>query len=325
MDGAEFDRLHGVADQVVAARAHRLNRQQERRVSEYERALPEFDAVFTLASQAIRERGWARLQRGTEAYGDALPWPKTEQRLRLRPSETTIWAGPNGSWKSLTVNFILGHLAATGRRVFVASLELTADDQIARLATQMLCTAHPVRSRFDALMDRLDDNLMLYDFVGRLRAERAVALARYAATDLQAQHVLIDNLTMVVPPGRDADEQGARFVAGLYQVGRDTGAHIHLIAHVRKPEDSSRILSRYEIRGTGAAPDMVDNVVMMQINEAKRVAQENDSGARAEEPDLWLNVDKQRHAAYRGRLGFWQHAGSLRLCQSGIDVPEAYA
>ena len=321
----DLDRLHGVADQVVAARSHRLTGRQEKRVSEYERALPEFDAIFTAASADMRERGWQRLQRNTDTYGEPLPWGKTQQRFRLRPSEMTIWAGPNGSWKSLTVNYILGDLAYRGSRVFVASLELTADDQLARMARQMLCAEHPVRSRYNRLMDQLGDNLIVYDFVGRIRPERAVALARYAATDLQAQHVLIDNLTMVVPPGRDSDEQAAKFCAALYQVGRDTGAHIHLIAHVRKPEDSARILNRYDIRGTGAATDMVDNVVMMQVNEAKRVAVDNGKTDRDEEPDLWLTVDKQRHGSYRGRLGFWQVQTSLRLAQSGIDSPEPYA
>jgi twinkle protein len=318
----EFERLHEVADQV--ARAHRLDGKQEARVSQYERELPEFDAIFTCASSDIRERGWQRLQRD-ENYGSAMPWHKTHRKFRLRPSETTIWAGPNGSWKSGTVNFILGHMAYHGERAFVASLELTADDQLARLSWQMLCNRHPVRSRYDDLMDRLGDNLMIYDFVGQVRPQRAVALARYAAVELQAQHILIDNLTMVVPPGRDADEQAARFVAGLYQVGRDTGAHIHLIAHVRKPEDQNRMLTRYDIRGTGAAPDMVDNVVMMQINEAKRAAQERDSGAMTEEPDLWVTVDKQRHGGYRGRFGFWQYDTTLRLGENGVDLPEAYA
>lgn len=324
MNHDDYERLRAVADQVAASRAHRLSGKQEQRVSEYERELPEFDAIFTAASSELRERGWQRMQRDLNSYGAALPWRKAESRFRLRPSETTIWSGPNGSWKSLTVNFILGHLAFCGQRVFVASLELTADDQLARLATQMLCNSKPTRSRYDALMDRLADNLMVYDFVGSVRPERAVALARYAATDLQAQHVLIDNLTMVVPPGRDADERAARCVAGLYQVGRDTGACMHLIAHVRKPDEGNRFLTRYDIRGTGAAPDMVDNVVMMQINEGKRAARENDDPRRDEEPDVYMTVDKQRHGTYRGRMGFWQHETTMRLCECGFDTPEAY-
>jgi twinkle protein len=303
----------------------RLNGAQETRVRDYERELPEADKVFTLASGELRERGWARLQRKEDAYGAALPWPKTETRFRLRPSETTVWAGPNGSMKSLTVNFILAHLAYHAQRVFVASLELTADDQIARIARQMLCNPYPTRARYDALMDRLGDSLMVFDFVGQVRPERAVALARYAATDLQAQHVLIDNLTMAVPPGRDSDEKGARFVAGLYQVGRDTGAHMHLIAHVRKPDDDSRFLNRYDIRGTGAAPDQVDNVVMVQTNETKRKSMEGGSDAKREEPDLFVTVDKQRHGGFRGRMGFWFYERSLRLAESGIETPQEYA
>jgi twinkle protein len=303
---------------------HRLSGRQERRVSEYERELPEFDAVYTMMATEMRERGWQRLQRDIDTYGSQLPWPKTWRRFRLRPGEMTLYAGPNGSWKSLTVGHMMGHCAWHGERVFVASLELTADDQIARLSRQMLCAESPSRERYDALHNRLGDHWMLYDFVGRLRPERAVALARYAATDLQAQHVCIDNLTMVVPPGRDADEQAARFVAGLYQVGRDTGAHIHLIAHVRKPDDDGRELTRYDTRGTSAAPDMVDNCVMIWNNEAKRRAADAGRDDHREEPDIWVKVDKQRHGRYRGRMGFWRHETSLRLCESAVDILEPY-
>ncbi len=296
----------------------------ERRIDRYEKPLQEFDKVLTAASSDMVERGWARLQRDTDNYGSQLPWPKTRTRLRLRPSETTIWAGPNGSLKSATVNFILAHLAWHGERIFMASLELTADDQLARIAKQMLANPHPVRSRYDALMERLGDQVALYDYVGHLRLERAVALARYAATDLQANHVLIDNLTMVVPPSRDSDGLAAKFVAGLYQVGRDTGAHIHLIAHVRKPDDDNRFLNRYDIRGTGAAPDMVDNCVLIQRNEAKQKAIDAGKNDRYEEPDLWMTVDKQRHSPFRGRIGFWLYETNLRLGESGLDVPKPY-
>lgn len=302
----------------------------ERGIDRYMKELPEAEKVLTLQSSDLRERGWARLQRNVDDYGSDLPWPKTKTRFRLRPGEMTIWAGPNGSFKSATVNFILAHLAWNGERVFLASLELTVDDQMARLAKQMLGSAHPIRSRYDGLMDRLGDSLALYDFVGRVKPERAVALARYAATDLQAQHVLIDNLTMVVPPGKDSDGTAANFVAGLYQVGRDTGAHIHLIAHVRKPDDDGRILNRYDIRGTGAAPDVVDNCVLIQRNEAKRKAEDDFRMGRTqvnpkrEDPDLWMNVDKQRHAPFSGRMGFWVYETNLRLAESGIDHPEPY-
>jgi twinkle protein len=289
---------------------------QEPGIFKYEKSLPEADSIFTMASQDLRERGWARLSRREEDYGDSMPWPKTNKLFRLRPHETTIWAGPNGSKKSLTVNWILGNLAFAGTKVFFASFELTVDDQIARLTRQFTDCINPERHRFDRLMDKLDENLCVYDFVGQIRPERALALARYAAQDLGCKHILIDNLTMVVPPGKDADEKGARFVAGLYQIGRDTGAHIHLICHVRKPEDVKKQLSRYDIRGTGAAPDQVDNVVMLQLNETK---EENNT-----EPDIYMTIDKQRHGAHRGRMGFWFYERSLRLAESGINPPERY-
>lgn len=302
------DRLEQVAEKLRQRRPKHL----EEAISRYERELPEADAVYSVSS--VRERGWVRLQHNSEEYGHAMPWPKTARQFRMRPGEMTIWAGPNGSLKSMTTNFIMGHLAFHGVRAFVASLELTVDDQIARLARQMLCREYPTRPQFDELMDRLGENLTVYDFVGQVRPERMVALARYAASDLQAQHVLVDNLTMTVPPGRNSDEQAARFIAGLYQVGRDTGAHIHLIAHVRKPPDEG-FLNRYDVRGTGAAVDQVDNVVLIQRGAENK---------KDDDADLYLTVDKQRHASWRGRIQFWIHETTARLMQTGADYPKGY-
>jgi twinkle protein len=296
----------------------------EAHLKAYERDLPEIDVVYTLMASGMRERGWNRLQRDVSTYGSALPWHKAQAKFRLRPSEMTIWAGPNGSLKSATVNFILADRAFHGDRVFLASLELTADDQIARLAMQLTGTDRPTRPQFDDIMDRLGDNLTVYDFVGGMRPERAVALARYAASELQAQHILIDNLTMVVPPGRNSDEQAARLVAALYQVGRDTGAHIHLIAHVRKPDEGVKVLTRYDIRGTGAAPDMVDNCVLMWRNEGKVRARDNDDDSKRDEPDIYFNVDKQRHAPWRGVLGFWLYESCMRLGEKPFEAPGSY-
>jgi len=309
------------ADRIISATGRitgNLNK-----VSQYEKNLPEADSVYSFLSPELRERGWQRLTRKEADYGSALPWRKTRELFRLRPNETTIWAGPNGAKKSLLVNYILADLAFRGERVLLASFELTADDQIARIARQLLCTDSPTREAYDALIDRLSDNLMVYDFVGQIRPERALALARYAAADLKCNHVLIDNLTMVVPPSQNADERAAKFVAGIYQIGRDVGCHMHLICHVRKPNDPDQVLNRYDIRGTGAAPDQVDNVVIIQQNE-KKLREIELGTSNYKDPDMYIFVDKQRHASYRGRMGFWFYEKSLRVADSGIEPPSAY-
>lgn len=325
---AELVLRHHREHRIGSWREWQVVQQLDAKLKAYERDLPPLDVVRTLASETVREEGWARYAMEEDSRGSPLPWRKLLSKLRLRDGEMTIWAGPNGSLKSATVNFVLGTLAIQrNESSFIASMEMTLPDQVARLARQMLAEPRgtpELRGAFDELMGKLDDKIMLYDYVGQLKPTRVVALARYAAVELRARHILIDNLTMVVPPGKDTDEQGARFVAGLYQVGRDTGSHIHLIAHVRKPDGSGRILNRYDIRGTGSAPDMVDNVVMLQMNELKRLARDRNelTDVMAREPDITMHVDKQRHGWYVGLQNFWIHPPTLRLLESGIEVPE---
>lgn len=321
----DLARHNALADEIVEARKQEWTpRGADPLIDKYETELPEADQIMRLLDGNMRERGWQRLQRDDRTYGSALPWPKTSDRFRLRPAEMTIWAGPNGVGKSSNVNFVLGHLAWHNETVFIGSLELSVEDQIARLARQMLCNPHPVRARFDRLIDKLGKHYYVYDHIGRVRPERALAIARYAAIECKARHVLIDNLTMVVPPGaRDSDQVAANFVAGLYRVAHDTKCHIHLIAHVRKPSDPNERLTRYDIRGTGAASDMVDNCVLIQLNEKKQREKEEDRASQ-EDPDVWVIVDKQRHAGWRGKFGFWFYETSLRLAESGLDIPLPY-
>src|SRR5690606_20061682 len=56
-------------------------------------------------------------------HGIQLPWKKTWDDLRLRPGETSIWAGINGHGKSAVVAHIVADQATRGVRCCVASME----------------------------------------------------------------------------------------------------------------------------------------------------------------------------------------------------------
>jgi twinkle protein len=125
---------------------------------------------------------------------------------------------------------------------------------------------------------------------------------------------------MIVPPGHNSDEQAARFVAGLVQIARETGIHVHLVGHIRKPEDARR-LSRYDWRGTGACADMVHNVLIVQGNAKKRGAEERGDSTYDKDPDTSLIVDKQRNGASCAPIGLWWWDKSLSWAESGLDRP----
>ena len=211
--------------------------------------------------------------------------------------------------------------ALQGRRTLVCSLEMDVGTQLIRMARQALCKSDFNYDEMDLLQMRVGLDLFFFDFVGQVSPDRIFSLCSYAATQMKVSHIVIDNLTMVVPPGRNSDEDAARFVAGLVQIGRETGIHIHIVGHIRKPDDDKR-LSRYDWRGTGACSDMVHNVFIVQSNSKKRKANEQGKGYEFDkEPDHYVRVDKQRNGEYQGDIGLWWRYKSLNWSESGFEQP----
>jgi twinkle protein len=284
---------------------------QFRSASGEPRRLEDIPALGSAMHGTFEERAWAKIQQSDLLHGDALPWSKTHEKIRFRPHEVTAWIGPNGDGKSLLVNYVAAHWAIQETPVVICSLEMDVGIQIKRLTRQFLCTAEPQRRDFEMLLARLL-HLHFADYVGHIAP--ALMLRHVRGWAEKFRHIVIDNLTLIVPPGRSSDELAVVFVRGLVEIARDTGCHIHLIGHVRKP-DEQRAPSRYDWRGTGACPDLVHNVLIVYGNDKKRRSEETGDVKHAGEPDVTIAVDKQRNGEYRGRLGFWWRGAALQLVQ----------
>jgi len=284
------------------------------------RSLSDIPVIDSAHGLDFEERAWVKIQQSDALYGDTMPWPKTHDKLRLRPGEVTAWIGPNRDGKSLLTGYLAAHWALQENMVLMCSLEMDVGLQLKRISRQLLCTETPQRSTFEMLLARLI-YLNFLDFVGHKPPAQMLAIAREAGS--RFRHVFIDNLTLIVPPGRNTDESSATFVRGLVEVARDTGCHIHLVGHVRKPEQD-RSLNRYDWRGTGACADMVHNVVIVQANEKKRARVDRGDFSMADKPDVFLTIDKQRNGEYHGKLGFWWRAAALQLVEYGTDEPKRF-
>lgn len=248
--------------------------------------------------------------------GDALPWRKAEHRLRLRPHETTLWAGANGSTKSTLLSEVMLSLAHAGRRVVVMSLEMPAYRVAAKMAIQAFAQRHPDPARVEAWAESLGEAMCFLDMTGDIEPAEAVKLTRYCAHELGTQHILIDNLTKIISADNEAAEQQRRFLAQIHRTGIDTGLHVHLVAHTRKPaggSDENRPPGRYEVAGSRTLVDQPDNVVMLWRNRPKEAAQEKGELGHASEPDLSIRVDKQRHGPFEGSIGLWMRRDCFRF------------
>lgn len=286
-------------------------------------AKTEYPALIRSAHDAdFGERAWARIQQADALYGDAMPWAKTHAKIRFRPGEVTAWIGPNRDGKSLLLGYLAAHWALQETSVLICSLEMDVGTQLKRISRQLLCTESPSKRDFEMLLARLL-YLRFFDHVGHLLPHQVLAAVKYAAVGAMARHVVVDNLTLIVPPGRNTDEVSAVFVRGLVEVARDTGCHIHLVGHVRKP-DEERLLNRYDWRGTGACPDMVHNVIVIQANEKKRRAIERGDFSKSADGDVFITVDKQRNGEFHGRMPFWWRPAALQLVEYGNDAPARF-
>lgn len=108
------------------------------------------------------------------------------------------------------------------------------------------------------------------------------------------------------------------FITDLTQLAQDTGLHIHLVAHCRKPGTSGEAIppTKYDIKGSSSISDQAANVVLVWWNKAKQEAMKktNPDEEQAAKPDAMVIVDKQRHSGWEGKLAMWFDERSLRFC-----------
>jgi twinkle protein len=251
--------------------------------------------------------------------GKVLPWPKTEGVFRLRPSELTIWAGENRAGKSALLNMVTMGMAAQGERILIVSLEMKPTDTIDRALRQFARSYQPTVRDVDALLEWATDRVWLYDYVGAVSISTLLPALRWAAAELGITHIVIDSLMRLGVGETDYDKQKLAIDA-LCTLKHDTGCHVHLVAHSRKPANAANRgeTSRYDVKGTGTISDLADNVVVVVRNEAKERKAAAGEDVREDEPDALLVVDKQRHgAAWTGIIKLWY----VGYCQQWIEKP----
>jgi twinkle protein len=248
--------------------------------------------------------------------GSGLPWPKTHEQFRLRPGEVTLWAGFNGSGKSLVLGQIMLHLLKD-EKVCIASLEMKPVTTLARMCRQALGANNPTDEYVRRFCDRGGDRLWLYNQLGTVNSERVISVIHYAAEKLGVQHFVIDSLMKCGIADDDYTGQ-KRFVDKLCAAAKDTGCHIHLVAHSRKGVDELTPPGKMDVKGSGSITDQVDNVMTVWRNKPKEqaVASRKADEKMLNESDTLLICDKQRNGEWEGKIGLWYDQPSMRFNES---------
>ncbi len=246
--------------------------------------------------------------------------------IDFREGEVTVWAGYNGHRKSMFAGQVALDLCCQRQPVVIASMEMSPSRTLARMARQAFATDKPLDEELQTFAKWTDGKLWIFDHMGRVNPSVMLAVCNYFAQELKGRHVFIDSFMMVCQSEESMDEQ-KQFMTDLVRTAAETGLHLHLIAHCRKPAGGDdKPPTKYDIKGSGAITDQAHNVVTVYANRAKKAALEkdpNDSRAQ-DDPDQLISIEKQRNGDFEGRLKLWFFEKGFRFMDDRTSPCEPY-
>ena len=248
-----------------------------------------------------------------------MPWGKLRERFSFRASEVTVYAGQNGSGKSLITGMIALQLLAQKRNVLIASFEMKPTTTLQRMVRQFSGTQFPGVEHYEDFARWVGNRLWFYDKQGESTRQQVIGVGHYAATNFQVHDYFIDSLMKCVK-GEDDYNSQKDFVSDCTNLARDTGLHVHLVHHIRKGSTDEAMPQKVDMKGSGSIADQVDNVFMMWRNKKKERLLEAGQMVDMDEPDAMLLCEKQRNGEHEPRLRLWFDRNSQQfLEQAGAN------
>lgn len=250
----------------------------------------------------------------TVSRGAKMPWRKSHGAIRFREGEVSIWTGYNGSGKSLLLGQVVLGFLMQGERTCIASMEMKPVATLSRMARQGEGASRPSEDFLRGFVSTVENDLWFYDQLGMVDADKITGVINYAAKELNCKHFVVDSLLKCGIAEDDYNGQ-KRFVDRLCTISRDTGIHIHLVAHSRKGKDEMSAPGKMDVRGAASITDQVDNVFCVWRNKPKEVA-DGSNQALAAEGDTMLDCAKQRHGEWEGRIQLWFNTSAQQFVES---------
>lgn len=267
---------------------------------------------------------------GETTSGQPLPWSKTSSHVRVRPGEISVWAGINGHGKSQVVGHLTVDSIARGERWCIASMEFKPYRLLARLCRQATATNQPKQVSDGPRIEKLfADRLWIFDVQGTAKAARVLEVFEYALKRYGVKNFVVDSLAKC-GFGEDAYNEQKDFVDKLGDFARNNDVHVHLVCHARKGKDESEVPDKFDVKGTGALTDMVDNLFIVWRNKPKEEKLRNSKNdfERAnmqKQPDGIVECCKQRNGEWEGKVSLWFDPASLQYLEEFGIGPKRYA
>ena len=258
--------------------------------------------------------------------GLRLPWKKTHDLLKLRPGETSIWAGVNGHGKSAVVSHVVADMATHGVRCCVASMEFRTPVWLMRMARLIAGNPNPTDAYLREIIRALKGWMWAFDVAGSAKAARIIEVFRYARKRYNVELFVIDNLTKC---GFDDDDYSGqkRFVEDLSDFARIEETHVAIVAHMSKGESEDKPAGKMRVKGSGGITDMADTVVEVWRNKPRErallVQKEHGTPIPPEigKADTYLNVLKQRATGLEPSIALWFNAETTQFLSAPDFTP----
>ncbi len=187
------------------------------------------------------------------AWAQLEPEPKRFAMTGVIPEgEVTLFTGPGGTNKS-TFGLQLCACSAAARPMLGVDVQpgpalyVTAEDEdrenhwrLRKIASAIGTTLNGLAGKLSvvSLRGRLNNELATFDVEGRLRPAPAFALLRETIKAAAARLIVLDNVGHLYIGNENDRGQVTAFVNLLYQLCRELGVTIVLIAHPNKAGDS---------------------------------------------------------------------------------------
>ena len=115
----------------------------------------------------------------------------------------------------------------------------------------------------------------------------------------------------------DDDYSGQKnFVDHLCWAAKNENVHIHLVVHMRKGKSETERPGKFDVLGSSAITNLVDNLVIIHRNKAKELDVEQENSVNEYEPDATLEVRKNRHGGKEGGIKLYFSDKYLQFNQS---------
>jgi len=213
-------------------------------------------------------------QNDKKRLGDPTPWEALS--FTFNPSELTIWHGYSGHGKTILLNHVMLVFATLGKSSCIASLEFPARKTFKNLARQAMGKGKPKDAEeLHGVIKWMDNYFWLYAHIGETTLDDTLYVFKYVAKKYGVQHFILDSLMMLTDIGSEEYDKQKFVVLRLKDFARENNAHVHLVAHSKKPDskhDPDKYPPRkYDISGSGNISNVADNVICVWRNKEKEL------------------------------------------------------